>query len=744
VEAEMGLLAPLYALAALAVIGPIVFHLIKRQPTGQQRFSSLMFLSPTPPRLTRRSRLDNILLLLLRALAILLITAAFARPFFRQESLLDRDLSGRNIALLIDTSASMQRADVWREAKDQATKLLDSLSPADRVSLYTVDDLLRTLVSLDTDRATDAASQQQAVRASMAELKPTWRGSQVADGLRTVADLVQAASIAGRIDAAAQVELVFISDLHSGCGVESLQGYPWPDSIRLDVRQVRSKAPGNARASLVSGEADSGSGAGSSGDAEEQTFKVRVENNADSVDESFELKWMAAEVAIAGAQTRLQVPAGQVRVIPMPSQPSNADRLMLTGDSWEGDNAVYVTKPLPKRERIVFVGEQAKNKEDDLAYFLEKAPLSTRLVRRTVERVGRNELSALLGANRATDGTVDEKLQAVVLEAPIADADVAALRAFASSGGCVLVSLARPLSDVGATSKALEDLLAVSKVSLSEAVTKDFALLSAIDYTSPVFKPFADPRFNDFSKIRVWAHRKLSFELDTGSLDTGTSDTGASADVQTIASLDDGSPWLLRLPMGGGNVWIMTSGWQPESSQLGLSSKFVPILMGMLDPTGKAMSEQSVYAVGDAIAVDDLPGVSVTGVLVTGVGGDAVAVEVNGGSIQLDAPGLYNLQAEAVRRQVAVQVPSSESQLTPLDVDVFEQYGVELGKVQSDAERKQSARQLQATELEQKQRVWQWLLLAGLVVLGIETGLAGWLARQSSRSNAMLEPQTAG
>ncbi len=317
----MGLLAPLYALAALAVIGPIVFHLIKRQPTGQQRFSSLMFLSPTPPRLTRRSRLDNILLLLLRALAILLITAAFARPFFRQESLLDRDLSGRNIALLIDTSASMQREDVWREAREQAIKLLDSLSPADRVSLYTVDDSLRTLVSLDTDRSTDAASQQQAVRASMAELKPTWRGSQVADGLRAVADLVQAATIAGKIDASAQSELVFISDLHSGCGVESLQGYPWPESVRLDVRQVRSKTPGNARASLVTAEV--GSDAGADGDtkgvnakAEEQTLKVRVENNADSANESFELKWMAGDVVVPGAQTTLQVPAGQVRVIP--------------------------------------------------------------------------------------------------------------------------------------------------------------------------------------------------------------------------------------------------------------------------------------------------------------------------------------------------------------------------------------------------------------------------------------------
>ncbi len=79
----MSLLAPLYFLGALAVGLPILFHLIRRQPKGQVEFSSLMFLRPTPPRLTRRSRLDNWLLLLLRALALMLLAAAFARPFLR-------------------------------------------------------------------------------------------------------------------------------------------------------------------------------------------------------------------------------------------------------------------------------------------------------------------------------------------------------------------------------------------------------------------------------------------------------------------------------------------------------------------------------------------------------------------------------------------------------------------------------------------------------------------------------------
>ena len=63
----MSLLAPLYVIGAFAIGAPILFHLIRRQPKGQVPFSSLMFLKPTPPRLTRRSRLDNWLLLLLRA-----------------------------------------------------------------------------------------------------------------------------------------------------------------------------------------------------------------------------------------------------------------------------------------------------------------------------------------------------------------------------------------------------------------------------------------------------------------------------------------------------------------------------------------------------------------------------------------------------------------------------------------------------------------------------------------------------
>ncbi len=111
----MSLLVPLYAAGALAVALPILFHLIRRTPRGRMPFSTLMFLKPSPPRLTRRSRLEHLILLLLRALALILLAMAFTRPFLWKQSALDLDdVLGRRIIVLIDTSASMRRGNLWQ------------------------------------------------------------------------------------------------------------------------------------------------------------------------------------------------------------------------------------------------------------------------------------------------------------------------------------------------------------------------------------------------------------------------------------------------------------------------------------------------------------------------------------------------------------------------------------------------------------------------------------------------------
>ena len=108
----MSFLAPLYALAALAVTLPIAFHLLQRTPRGRQVFGSLMFLKPTPPKITRRSRLSDLLLLLLRAAALILMALAFCRPFLRTLEQFSGELSNRQIAILVDTRASSSSTNI--------------------------------------------------------------------------------------------------------------------------------------------------------------------------------------------------------------------------------------------------------------------------------------------------------------------------------------------------------------------------------------------------------------------------------------------------------------------------------------------------------------------------------------------------------------------------------------------------------------------------------------------------------
>ncbi len=43
---------------------------------------------------------------------------------------------------------------------------------------------------------------------------------------------------------------------------------------------------------------------------------------------------------------------------------------------------------------------------------------------------------------------------------------------------------------------------------IREADTGRDVMIEWVDFTHPLFRPLADPRFNDFAKIRFWHHRQ--------------------------------------------------------------------------------------------------------------------------------------------------------------------------------------------------------------------------------------------
>jgi len=101
----MGLVAPLalVGLAALAI--PVLIHLIQREKKRVVEFPSLMFLRRIPYQSVRRRRIRDAALLMMRLAALALIIMAFARPFFRTDSLGAVTQNGaRESVILVDTS----------------------------------------------------------------------------------------------------------------------------------------------------------------------------------------------------------------------------------------------------------------------------------------------------------------------------------------------------------------------------------------------------------------------------------------------------------------------------------------------------------------------------------------------------------------------------------------------------------------------------------------------------------------
>jgi hypothetical protein len=148
-------LNPLFLWAGLAALIPLLLHLLQRRRIVHIPFSTLRFLRLAEKRSSRRIRMENFLLWLLRTLVVLALVAAFAVPVLRTERF-GRFVGGsqRDVALVLDASYSMGYASaqrrVWEEAQGAAAAVLQGLHKGDRVCLILAEDTPRALIAQPT------------------------------------------------------------------------------------------------------------------------------------------------------------------------------------------------------------------------------------------------------------------------------------------------------------------------------------------------------------------------------------------------------------------------------------------------------------------------------------------------------------------------------------------------------------------------------------------------------------------
>ena len=673
----MSFLAPLYAVGLLAVAAPILFHLIRRRPKGEMPFGSLMFLSPSPPPPTEKRKLDQILLMLLRAAALVLLGLAFMRPFLRDEATADPGEPGQRVAVLLDTSASLRRGDLWQKAVAQADAALAAARPSDRIGVYAFDRTFRPVLSFSEAESLDPTQRLALARDRLGKLSPSWAGTDLG---RALIDGVSAVLEPGAAGGGKAGKVVLVSDLQQGAKLADLNGFEWPADVGLELWTVADDR-GNAGADFLADRDET-----DRTDAGNQ-LRVRVVSDAGAKQERFKLTWDGSTDAVEA-----YVPPGGSRVVKMPRPAAGGSPVLrLSGDAHPFDNALYLAVPKREEVTVFYVGPDAANDPTGLLYFLDRAWPET------------PERSVAVKAKKPGDPLAWDEVRSSPLVVAAADAPADVLNRYVQEGGTVAVVFTGP----GANAlSGLAD-------PVEEAKAARYAMLKDIAFDHPLFAPLAGPQFGDFTKVHFWKHRKVP-----------------EAGARVLARFDDGDPAVLEKPVGRGRVVVFAAGWQPADSQLARSSKFVPLMAALLELRGGTRTIGATYRVGDKVPLPASAGP------VTIRPPDGLAVTPPAGSTTFDAtdrPGVYVLETSAGPRPFAVNLDPAESLTTPLPPETLERYGCKLAPKAGDAKRGPTEQQLRDVELERTQSIWRGLVLAALAVLLCETALAGWRSRSFIR-----------
>jgi hypothetical protein len=478
--------------------------------------------------------------------------------------------------------------------------------------------------------------------------------------------------------------IVLVTDLQRGSDLDALGGFEWPDDIEVEVLTVFDPAP-NAGLQWLANAAEPGAPG-----ATER--RLRVHNEEGSTKDKFTLSWEGAPPA---PPVEVYVPPGESRVVRIPAPPGAEPRgtLVLSGDSQPFDNRLFLAEDAPPESSVVFVGEAAPDDPSGLLYYLD----------RVFQNVAGRTITVRGGPGaQPIDWPTDQGTPLIVLAGGASAANLAEIGRRVAAGSTLLLVLKGDTEAVGT-------LFPGSGFAAEEAPAGRDVMLGAIDFSHSVFAPLAAPQFNDFTKIRFWKHRKVA--------------AAALPSARVVARFEDGDPALLEAPLGQGRVFLLASGWDPADSQLGRSSKFVP-LMGQILLSGEARPPgETLLTVRQAIELE--PSTSARSVALPG----GSVADLAAGARAFDAttePGLYAIDPTGAKpRWFAVNLDPSESQTAPLPPEALEQRGCRLARGPAPAPDPDKMRQLRDAELEGRQKIWRWLVVGAVAILIVETFIGG-------------------
>lgn len=182
----------LWGLAAASV--PIVIHLLNRRRFRRQRWAAMEWLLRAARQNQKRLRVHNLLLLLLRTLAVILLALAIARPTLSNSPLAPVSTTRSHLFVLLDNSASMGARAGTRAAFDEAVAIVNALiseiGSDDPVTLVLTNDNSDPQNADGRPRVFEANRNHAKLRSLLGELRPAAARADLLDSLKLLEDAV--------------------------------------------------------------------------------------------------------------------------------------------------------------------------------------------------------------------------------------------------------------------------------------------------------------------------------------------------------------------------------------------------------------------------------------------------------------------------------------------------------------------------------------------------------------------------
>jgi hypothetical protein len=665
-------LNPLFWLGIVAVGAPLWLHLRRKDREKVVHFAALRFLEDQPVVKQPPLSLKNLPLFLLRLMAVLLLIAAFARPYFQQSAA----LTTSSIVYVFDNTLSRQAGGGWEHDRDYLLGQIRQASSREQIAVVELASQPRVVVNFGDS----PAQAEEKVRA----LQPTTERGTMLSALRQATFMLKQSL-------GEKKQIVVLSDNQKNQWEENSSAPPFlapglvtfPFYSDVETRPNFYVADPKVQCVFLGDRAfvQFTATIGRTGDVKSAVVSLTA-NDREILHRSLDLDAKTDKVGIV-TQWETDPKAWLQGSISVTAQP----------DDLPQDNAAYFSVPPITEGKVALLTQ---------SLYLHAA-LSSPVSRGhwNVEDLQPAHLQDTLNAPPASDADI------LMIDGNYLQSEQARqlVRRYFQSGRGVFIMVGELTTLLTGF---LEELSFDPETRLAPNALAPLAPIRYFSPTSPIFKPFTMPDFSNLLEVRMGETIHL-----------------AAREAKPILFSQSGDPLLFDGTKDTGRYLLSTFLFDRRQTDWVIHPSFVPFLDSALQYLRPQSTLNASLEPGEVWLVQIPASHDVKKVILSAGGKEIQRTDVDADHRALirtpDEPGLYTLsydQDPAVQQVLAVNPPAKESELTYLQAEPEIIKAWTLSKPEDG--NKANAAEALATTRAASENLWWLLVLAGFTALFLE------------------------